>query len=141
MRRLWIPAVLGLGALGCPQRTAVWLVEPARADNLTFRIADKRGGHGRVFVDVFRVDRCDEPGDHRSAPMWGAGAGIGPGDTRLSEIHYGDMPLGYGPLMKQGDTALTLTPGCYTASTSGTGSIRFQVDSLGTVTELPGSKP
>jgi hypothetical protein len=126
-RTIAIALLLAVGALGCPQRTAVWVVAPARADDLRFRIANKRGGDGRVSIGVFRVDRCGEPADYRTMPVWGAGAGYGVPDTGVREIRYGELPRGYEPLTNQGDTALTLTPGCYTATISGTGFTRFEV--------------
>jgi hypothetical protein len=137
-----IGILLGLGVLGCPQRTAVWIVAPARADDLRFRIADKRGGRGRVSLGVFRVDRCGEPDYYRVGPMWGAGVGAASEvpDSGIREIRYGDMPQGFEPLINQGDTALTLTPGCYTADIDGTGFTRFEVDTLGWVTEIQPSE-
>jgi hypothetical protein len=67
---------------------------------------------------------CQFRRNYGTAPMWGAGAGVGAGepDTGIREIRYGEMPAGYECLMKQADTALTLTPGCYTAHISGNGS-------------------
>jgi hypothetical protein len=141
-RKMTLGLFLGVGVLGCPQRTAVWVVEPAHVDNLRFRVANKRGGHGRISIGVFRVDHCGDPADYRTTPLWGAGAGPWEGlpDSGLREIRYGEMPQGYEPLMQQGDTALTLTPGCYTAHIDGTGFTRFEVDTLGRVKEIPPSE-
>jgi hypothetical protein len=136
-RNVALGLLLGAGLVGCPQRSAVWIVSPAHVDSLQFRVANKRGGSGRVHIGVFRIDRCGEPADYRTTPMWGVGVGPASGlpDTALREIRYGEMPQGYEPLMNQRDTALTLIPGCYTARISGTGSTQFEVDSQGRVTE------
>ena len=136
-RNFTVGLLLAAGVLGCPQRSAVWIVEPAHVDDLQFRIANKRGGHGRLSLGYFRVDRCEEPADYRTTPMWGAGVGPASGlpDSGVRQIRYGQLPPGYEPIMNR-DIALTLTPGCYTAHISGTGSTRFEVDSLGRVREI-----
>lgn len=48
----------------------------------------------------------------------------------------GKCPPGWEPLMNQRDTALTLTPGCYTAGIGGNGATQFEVDTEGRVTEI-----
>jgi hypothetical protein len=62
--------------------------------------------------------------------MWGAGT-----SQEISVIEYGVMPPGATPLIGQADTALTLTPGCYEAITSGTGHTVFDVTADGRIIE------
>src|SRR5664279_1922128 len=133
LRALTVIAALVL--VGCPQRTAVWIEPGSTAAHLTFRMAEKRGGHKAVSVGVFRVDQCTSPSDARTVPMWGAGTTASATSSALSRIVYGDMPNGYEPLIHQGDSALALAPGCYRATISGTGEVVFDVTNDGQVVE------
>ena len=68
--------------------------------------------------------------------MWGAGvANAQDGQEYLARVRYGQMPPGYEKLINQADTALTLTPGCYQATVSGTGHTVFDVLPDGSVRE------
>jgi hypothetical protein len=128
MRRIRLAVPIFLLALAaCPQRTAVWIAEGSTARDLTLVFGEKEGRERRMSSFV-RVDRCGAW--HRDSAMW-----ILSIDT--SRVTYG-VP---GPGTSQQAEARPLTPGCYQASMSGTGSVGFTVDSLGVVTELDSLPP
>lgn len=112
----------------CPQRTAVWVDQGSTASHLVLRIADRRGGSGKVAIGVVRVYQC-------GGPSTGAGAAwvVGPqnGTANVQQIVYGETPPGF--VSDQGPQPLKA--GCYHVNVSGTGTTEFQVEANGTVTE------
>lgn len=64
--------------------------------------------------------------------MWGAASN---GTSNVEVFAYGQMPPGYVKLMGQADTALTLIPGCYEVTTSGSGRTFFEVMADGRIVE------
>jgi hypothetical protein len=68
--------------------------------------------------------------------MWGA-AGFRDSTSTIRAITYGQMPEGYYRLDGQGDTALTLVPGCYAVTVIPNGSMFFDVHPDGAVVERP----
>jgi len=116
---------------GCPKRTAIWVVRGSTADRLEFGIADRRDGARAVQIDVLRVSSCD------SAPYGPTGAAwllsrvteATPPPTRVT---YGREPLGF----RSDQGPQPLVPGCYDAMVTGTGRLRFEIETQGAVTEF-----
>jgi len=116
----------------CPQKTAIWISSETRPNQLVFGVGQERGRPGGVSIGVIRVDRCggkDFP-SYKDA-MWVLGVTAKTMDLR--RLVYGDSPTGF----EASHGPLPLTEGCYEASLSGTGSLRFDVDSQGMARERP----
>ena len=117
----------------CPQVSTIWLEPGSTVTHLLFHIARSRGSDRPVAVGVFRVDRCKDPADYRSAGMWVIGGKKGTVYQR--EVVYARLPDGF----EENHPARPLTPGCYQATVSGTGRLRFNVRPDGSVYEFPAS--
>ena len=134
-KRWFLVIVATFTLTACPPRHAIWIEPGSTIDALTFRVSDERGGTQPIRVAGLRVDRCGDDPSSQSAPMWGAGGGPGTSDMVFTHLEYGVMPSGYVPLMDQGDTALTLVPGCYTATIGAGSNVVFDVREDGRVVE------
>jgi hypothetical protein len=128
VRSAWL--ALLLLCLGCPRRTAIWIIPGSTASHLELGISDEVGSSNGIEFGGLRVNKCDAPGYGGTGASW-----------VLSEYHvsapyvnrvvYGQVPLGY--RSDQGPTSLG--PGCYEASLSGS-RVRFTVTADGTVSQV-----
>lgn len=118
----------------CPGRTAVWVIDGSTASHLEFGIANRRNGGRPVKVGVLRVGYCHAPDYGADGAVWI----IGEDSLReplVTRVTYGQAPLGY----RSAVGPEPLRPGCYSVTVSGMGRVRFEVDSSGSVREVPGS--
>jgi hypothetical protein len=119
-------ALFLLSLAACPQETAIWVAPGSTARDLTLVLGRKPGRERRISSYV-RIDRCGEFAriGYAYEAMWIVG-------VDASRITYGHT----GPAAVEQMKARPLVPGCYHATTSGTGEVAFTVDSAGAVTQL-----
>ena len=122
-------AISGLSA--CPQRTAVWVVQPATTTNLTFALGRVRGKEEPVRLYYLSISHCGSQGQAGQRPIWMIGERpAGPPATAV-RIRYGEVPPGFEVRGPPG----ALAPGCYVADIGGSGTTEFDVGPTGAVTE------
>lgn len=129
-----VGAVLSIGGLSaCPQRTAVWIDQPATKTNLTFALGRVRGKAEPVRPYYLSISRCRAQGEVDQAPIWMIGERpAGPPATAV-RIRYGEVPPGF----EVRSPPSALVPGCYVAAIGGSGTTAFDVGPTGQVTEHP----
>jgi hypothetical protein len=116
-----------LATLGCPQRTAVWVIPGSTTSSLEFGISDGRGSSKGIEFGYLRVNPCAGSDFGPSGATWLlAENGVAP--AYVNRVRYGVTPLGY--RSEQGP--VPLQPGCYRASTRGS-HVEFLVRSDGTI--------
>lgn len=126
--------------LACMMRRAsMWIESESTATDLTFMVAQERGGtHPVLDLDYIAVRTCPVQ-DQEQVIVWQS-VGLTPSSQEIpTRYEYGVAPLGFrnqiGPK--------PLTPGCYEASISGQGiaaSVRLVVRSDGRVEEMAKSR-
>lgn len=115
--------------MGCPEKSAVWIVDGSTATRLEFGIGRTRDDPRGFETDGIRVFRCDGPSAGEGA-VWAASVDtVGPGPVK--RVVYGDPLPGWRSV--QGPSPIT--PGCYRAAISGTGRTEFEVKPDGSVVE------
>ena len=123
-----------LAIVGCPMRSAVWIVRGSTAANLEFGISDKRFGKRSVQWGGLAVYDCYTQPSRAQHMYWGI--------ERAPEfwshdwpnrVTYGRPPVDFRTL----HDPEPLRPGCYEAGVSGTGHVAFVVDTGGGIRELP----
>lgn len=119
-----------LFCLGCPRRTAIWVIPGSTAVHLEFGISDRLGSTTGVEFGYIRVNRCDGPDYGPTGANWMLSEN-GVGTFYVNRVVYGEVPLGY--QSEQGPTKLS--PGCYRAFTGGSGRIEFTVNADGAISE------
>ena len=121
------PLATAVFLLGCPQRTAVWLEPGSSRSTLAFVISNRRGNTNGIGIEGLRVDRCDANVD--APPQWMI---VGTyGTASAHRIRYGQLPEGFSTARQPE----ALSTGCYRVTISGTGRLRFDVRSDGSVVE------
>ena len=139
IRRRSVTAVLltALASVGCPMKSAIWIVEGSTASHLEFGISDKRQGHTWIQWGGITVRDCYLRQGQNQHLYWGLERDPKSwGDAWPTRILYGAAPTGYHNL--QGPESLA--PGCYEASVVSTGYVAFVIDSAGGVRELRATK-
>ena len=125
------------GLSGCPRRSAIWIVGQEAPGRPVFGIGNTVRGDS-TWLGLLIVGWCDNwDGTARNA-VWFLSQDNGP-VVSLSRVVYGRVPRGY--FYMSHDSSRTtvsppLGPGCYIASISGTGRVRFQISADGSVLEL-----
>ena len=118
---------------GCLMKSAIWVVEGSTSDHVEFGISDKRHGSRAIEWGVLTIWECPRQDRAPQHTLWTLTR-----ETRFWKdewpvrIVYGAPPAGF----KSDKGPEALVPGCYEAVTSGTGSVRFVIDSIGSVVEL-----
>jgi hypothetical protein len=120
---------------GCPERSAIWILPGSTAESLEFGIGRARGDTIPIDIGALRVSPCAGPFTGEGA-YW-AVAVESPTAPAIGRVRYGEAPVG--SQVTQGPIALT--PGCYRASISGTGSTEFVIEDDGRVVERPPEPP
>jgi hypothetical protein len=113
----------------CEMPSAVWIEKGSTVAHLVFGIGRTKHGKPLDYFPYFSVFSCSTPEENAKDAIWAVSSQ--PGSAIPTRILYGEAPPGWET--DQGPVALT--PGCYDASTPGTGHVRFDVDSAGGVTE------
>ena len=115
-----------LGLLSaCEDVRAVWIKNGSTADHLVFYFGRKEGRREAIEFGGFGVKRCSN--DESGQIMWGM---EGAGGTQSADSAV------YGVSNEHFTTSSpkrNLAPGCYTASTSGTGRVTFDVRRDGSI--------
>jgi hypothetical protein len=123
-----------LGLVACPQRTAIWIVQPATRDELVFALGKHKGKEEPVRFYYLSVESCASVSGQQSARSWMVGERAnGAPAVNPVRVRYGEVPPGF---EAQG-AAQPLKAGCYVARTGGSGSVRFDVGPTGEVIERP----
>ena len=117
--------------------TKIWIEPQSTADHLVFRVGYTRES-GPISLGGLRVDECalllNSKGTYPESAqaMWITEPIVGEAPP-VTSIVYGRTPTGYRNL----SPARTLSkPGCYVATISGTGLVRFEVGRTGSIREL-----
>jgi len=118
---------------GCEDIRAIWVRSGSTATNLVFYIGRAKGRREAIGFSGLTVKRCSS--DESGRIMWGM--------QGLRGTQYADSVV-YGVPNTHFETFYpmqALTPGCYTASISGTGKVTFDVRSDGSIsTESRGNR-
>ncbi len=126
----FLAVVLAVGSLGCPAKTAIWVVPGSSVDNLVFGISDRREGTRPVAFGALRVYPCGGFDYGPTGATWLLTPNV-PSPDYPTRIRYGLVPPGFeavqGPML--------LTEGCYRAEILGTGLVQFEIGKDGTVAE------
>lgn len=123
-----------VGLAACPQRTAVWVVQPATTGSLVFALGRAKGKEEPVRFYYLSVEACPTGSSQQAARIWmiGERAGGAPA-VHPTRVRYGEVPPGF----ELRQSTQSLTAGCYVARTGGSGSVHFDVAPTGTVVERP----
>lgn len=116
---------------GCEQQTTVRLAPRAGRAPVAFIVTSTRGRP--TGLGVFRVDSCAR-GHQRPGPLMWLLTPTQPGQASLRRVDYGKVPAGF----KEQSPAKPLAAGCYLVSVSGTGQLKFAIDSSGVASPGPG---
>ena len=135
-RAALVPFLLVLA--GCPKRSAIWLVGQEEPGRPVFGVGETFRGRP-TKLGLMIVAPCEGwDGTARSA-LWFLVQEV---DAQvLSRVVYGQVPPGYVATKYMSEEKSTLVspplgPGCYIASISGTGRVRFTISSDGSAVEL-----
>ena len=124
-----------VGLTACPQRTAVWVIQPAMTDSLVFVLGRTKGKEEPVRFYYLAVEACASGSAQQGARFWMIGErASGAPTVNPTRVRYGEVPPGF---ELRGSTQ-SLTAGCYVARTGGSGSVRFDVTPTGAVVEEAG---
>ena len=126
---------------GCPRRSAIWLLGQEAPGRPVFGVGETP--HGRpTWLGHLIVVPCDRfDGTARNA-LWFIVQDTGAVRV-LDRVVYGKVPTGYIVTHYKSEessrTAVSppLTAGCYVASISGTGRVRFRIGEAGSALEIP----
>lgn len=131
--------ILLLGVLtGCPRRSAIWLVGQEEPGRPVFGVGETLHGRPTWLGDLIVAPCQGWDGTARNAVWFLAQDG----ESRvLSRVVYGRVPPGYVAtryMSEEKSTAVSppLKAGCYIASISGTGRVRFYISADGSALEL-----
>jgi len=113
----------------CPQETGIRIEPGSTVQHLEFRVSSNRDGTQPASVGVFRIDPCETTGQGRALWLLVGTHGSAP----LHRLTYGQTPYGF----SVSASSRALVPGCYRASTSGTGKVIFDVRADGSVQARP----
>jgi hypothetical protein len=133
---LLVPLLVVLAA--CQKRSAIWLVGQEEAGRPVFGVGETFRGRP-TWLGLMIVAPCKGwDGTARNAVWFLAQEG---NEQRLSRVVYGRVPPGYVAtryMSEEKSTAVSppLRPGCYIASISGTGRVRFSISPDGSALEL-----
>lgn len=115
----------------CPQPTGVWIATGATVDSLVFGVATRYHGSAPVVLPHFVVSRCNDEEVYREDDVVWLMAPVAERRPGVTQLNYGVSPRGYetriGPK--------PLLPGCYWATTGGSGTVEFRVMPSGQVEE------
>lgn len=123
-------AVVELAA--CPQRTAVWLVQPAGVHDLVFALGRHKGKEEPVRFYYLSIETCSTNAGQQGTRLWMIGErASGAPAVNPVRVRYGEVPPGF----ESHGSAQPLTTGCYVARTGGSGSVHFDITPTGMVIE------
>lgn len=118
--------------LGCPKRTAVWLLPESTANRLGFGLGPTPGKATNGYVNLLVVQHCGNYGQ-KDLVLWAVGSASTHRDEGLpARLFYGDSMPGFITTVPP----QPLGPGTYIALTDGDGALHFRVDQSGDVTAL-----
>jgi hypothetical protein len=134
LRSIVLSSLALVGLAACPQRSAIWLVQPATSRELVFALGKYKGKEEPVRFYYLSIESCaSSSGQVRARPwMIGEGANGAPAVSPV-RVRYGEVPSGF----EARGVAQPLKAGCYVARTGGSGSVRFDVSPTGEVIERP----
>ena len=123
--------------LGCRERTSIWLDSSSTAERPVFGLG-QRWHHPELTLQglaTLIVRRCQDLRNPDARPLWQVVGLYGPSDRVPvpSLIEYGTASA---PEFATRVPAQSLGPGCYLASVSGSGRVRFTIDKTGKIAEL-----
>jgi hypothetical protein len=125
-------ALLGV-LLGCPKKTAIWVLPNSTRSNLVFVLGKEAHEETPVQIITLTVRKCQDDGAHPRAALWTIAdtvEKVAPGYP--TRIRYGVVPSHFREILPATD----LGPGCYLALTGGSGAVRFEILPNGGVHEI-----
>jgi hypothetical protein len=136
-RRAYQVAWLGVSIIliGCLRASSIWIDHPSTVANLTFGVAQSRGGSKPLrSLNEVTVRDCYRDGVIQEA-FWQVSQRKKTSETAPLKVHYGITPNGFAAWVPP----KSLTPGCYEVTASGEGisaSTRFNVLQNGNIVEF-----
>jgi hypothetical protein len=135
-----VAALMGASLLGCPRRTALWILGQEAPGRPVFGVGETVHGEP-TYLNYFFVAPCEGWDGTSRTKIWSVAQGSP--SMNLSRLTYGRAPDGYfvtgrgGIAVANPEVAPPLATGCYVASTDGRGQLRFHVGPDGSVLEAP----